>query len=121
MKTIKVAKIPKCDFCSEPAIYDAPTRFGSSWAYMCLECTKENGFNVHIGRRLEQLKEVEVKGGPAKVARTITDPELILMDEEDRDVECPDCGDTRTVEPDAAYEFNCGGCGIRLVCDTPLC
>lgn len=33
--TATVARIPSCDFCKSPAVYDAKMRTRSSWAYMC--------------------------------------------------------------------------------------
>ena len=40
MKTVKMAKIPKCDICKEkPARYDAPLAVaGGSWGYVCADC-----------------------------------------------------------------------------------
>lgn len=44
---VKVASLPKCDFCKEDALYDALTIAGP-WAYMC-----EKHFRLLSFQRLE--------------------------------------------------------------------
>ena len=43
MSIKKVEKLPGCNFCSEPAHYDAPMRGSGSWAYFCCNCFAERG------------------------------------------------------------------------------
>lgn len=50
--------IPTCDICQrKPAVFDARTAHGSSWAYMCTPCAQEHAAQplvtgVGIGQRL---------------------------------------------------------------------
>ena len=44
-----VTKVPKCDFCEEPAEYNARTRFGP-WAYLCEKHFKMYGVGLGLGR-----------------------------------------------------------------------
>jgi hypothetical protein len=58
-----VSRIPKCDFCDKPALYDGKTNRGP-WGYMCEEDFKANGLGLGLGRgqKLVQApKEVKVK------------------------------------------------------------
>ena len=111
MKKKQVATLPKCDFCDHPAKYDSITKFGP-WGNMCEECYKQNG--AGLGTEFVLHAPVAAKGGKPKFAAT-ENPADSCMDSV-REVVCPDCGATRTVEPDACYEFDCEGCGIRLYC-----
>jgi hypothetical protein len=56
MKTVKLAVLPKCDFCDKPAHYDGKTKFGP-WANMCKDHFKIHGIGISSGlvTRLEQL------------------------------------------------------------------
>lgn len=59
MKTAKVEKIPRCDFCEKEAVYDAKTRIGC-WAYMCETCWKNlaesKTLGLGVGQKLIQQK-----------------------------------------------------------------
>lgn len=120
MKTVYKTLVPTCDFCKKvPAIFDAPTKFGS-WAYMCEECSKTQKCSeialFESGYRLKQRNPAEpVKSSEPKMAKEITGMED-MINIGDREVGCPDCGCTKSVEPDAGYTFNCEGCGILLKC-----
>lgn len=46
VETTKVSEIPNCDFCGEPASYDARTKFGP-WGFMC-----EDDFKTHSTGKL---------------------------------------------------------------------
>jgi len=39
---VAMAYLPKCDVCPKPATWDARTRHGSSWAYLCEEHAVEH-------------------------------------------------------------------------------
>lgn len=39
---VKMAQIPNCDLCGEPAAYDGKTKHGP-WAYMCERCWRTDG------------------------------------------------------------------------------
>tara|TARA_Y100000310_G_scaffold275564_1_gene292168 strand:- start:72 stop:440 length:369 start_codon:yes stop_codon:yes gene_type:complete len=114
MKKIQVATLPGCDFCDQPAKYDSPTNFGP-WANMCEEHYKEKGASTTIGTVFTQKPPVVAPtGGKPKFAATDSPFGAVL--DSVREVICPDCGASRTMEPDAACEFDCEGCGIRLYC-----
>lgn len=119
MKIIYREELPKCDFCQKPAIYDAPTCHGSSWANMC-----ENCFKVHKGM---SAQAVGYKFAKRDIAKPVTDAKIHMGLEEQsegydlhtiydgvREIKCPGCGDMRSVEPDARYKYNCEACGIKV-------
>lgn len=54
---VKVAVLPKCDFCGKDAKYDGKLNFGSSWAYMCEEDFKIHGIGLGLGRGQELILE----------------------------------------------------------------
>lgn len=41
-KTVEVDQLPQCDFCGEPAQFDAKTSFGP-WANMCQSDFQQHG------------------------------------------------------------------------------
>ncbi len=118
MRVKKIIKLPKCDICGEDAIYDVPTKEGP-WANLC-----EDDYTNHasdtassIGTRFE-LKELTkvVNIGKSVVGIEETAMVDIIMNDAMRDIRCPECGDSRTMEPDA-QEFTCE-CGARVMCPT---
>jgi len=117
MKDVKMATLPKCDECkTNDAMYDAPAcKYGRSWGYWCETCAKKVDADLLPASKLVQHTPAEAKGGKPKLAKELSDMEAVVMDGE-REVECPDCGCIRRVEPDADYEFDCEDCGIRLKC-----
>lgn len=110
-----------CDRCkSEEAVYDAPCKaLNGSWANVCVPCAKEWGANLTIGCKIkkhpaqqpEQGRTVdgEEAGGPDDLEYW----ESITYNDADREITCPECGDTRTVEPDADYTYLCS-CGVTV-------
>ena len=119
MKTIKwdEKNKKKCDFCGEVAIYDAPTRTGT-WAYMCEKCHKSKGGMNFIGTKFDYRPVAKPK---AKLAVGIEASSLEEQVTGDRNIQCPDCGDLRLVEPDADYNYNCEGCGVKVQVPMGLC
>ena len=115
MKTVKITEAKGCDFCEKEAEYDAPTIM-DSWANMCQKCfDKYKGSNYGAGFKLVVRKPAEKSEDTAVyTAIELTDLGDIVLSDVDREVECPQCGEVRTVEPDADYEFQCGGCGVKL-------
>ena len=108
MRDKRVVKLPKCNYCHEPAIYDAPTNLTGQWAYMCATCSIKHCSNLAIGTHFIV--------GIAPPVKSVAQQAFRLSAEE---CECPECGEIRAVEPDADYEFDCEGCGIKLkVCDS---
>ena len=58
---IKVAELPPCDFCGEPAEYDAKTKIGP-WANMCHHCFQYHGIGLGVGYGQKYRKtKVEVE------------------------------------------------------------
>lgn len=120
MGIVKVEKVPKCDFCTKDALYDAPTLHGQSWANMCKACAVINSTNMLLerGSMYEQRTPAKAKGGSV-----ITGIEASSLEEQvmgDRNIECPSCQDQRLVEPDAEYTYDCEGCGAQVKVPTPL-
>jgi len=117
MKTVKMAKIPKCDICKEkPARYDAPLAVaGGSWGYVCADCAVSAGANTAIGSILEEQGEQGDENRGKKVrGKELTSFEDVVMGDADREIECPLCGAIRMVEPDAHYTFTCEDCGAEV-------
>jgi len=130
MKIKKVTTLPKCDFCDKNAKYDAPTMHGGRWANMCEEHCLEHGKNISIGTEFQKRQAVPKtdKDGHKEESfkivlgtedTSIEHLESVLFGSEDREIECPQCGDFRTVEPDATYTYVCEGCGVKVKCPCP--
>jgi len=121
MKTVKMLNVPKCNGslvgveCDKPAVYDAPVGANGAWGYWCESCAEKLGANLSVGFKLVQHTPAKAKGGKAKFAKELSDMGTVVMDGE-REVECPECGCIRRVEPDAAYKFDCEDCGTKLKC-----
>lgn len=94
------------DGVDRPAKYDGRTEAGP-WANMCQEHFDEHGVGLGLGRG--QMLEVQPK---INAARTDKIPVVVipLSLDDDCEVACPHCGETRTVEPDANYVVTCEGC-----------
>jgi hypothetical protein len=66
-KLVKMEIIPPCDFCStmgvdKPCEYDAKTKFGGSWAWMCAEHWVEHRVTEELGLGLGQkIEQEEIK------------------------------------------------------------
>jgi len=116
MRVKKVATRPNCNFCDEPAKFDAPTAgIGSPWAFFCEECAEEQGVvsEDQIGTEFVQRDPVKPKENKAIPApRVVTLTEVYMNMEQE--VKCPRCDEIRHVEVDADYEFDCEGCGQKL-------
>ena len=118
MKTVKLPVIPICDVCKKwPAKYDTPIN-GGAWGYVCEACGAGVGVSP-IGSILELAGEQGTENKDKKVrGKDMTTFEDIIMGDADREIECPLCGATRTVEPDAGYTYTCEDCGasVRVPC-----
>jgi len=114
MNTAKVMSLPKCDICGCEALYDAPTAMG--WANVCEDCAREYDANLAIGSKFKVLIPIKEK---ERLVIGIEDTSLerleaITFGVEDREIECPECGDFHTVEQDARYTYSCEGCGVQV-------
>ena len=127
MKEKLVDQLPKCDFKDDfphpdgdDALYDAPTNAGS-WAYMCEACAASlsNKACLNIGFKFVVRQKYEGET-PDKPVRSI-EPDLndieywegVVMDGL-REPECGNCGESRSMEPDAT-RFTCEGCGAKNI------
>ena len=120
MKIIKVDSIPACDMCNKKdvGIYDAPTLTGS-WANLCEECLEKYTDTIYaksIGSKRE-LRTVNPEPIDEEVIGIdVSDLEEMMFGDANKVIECPKCGETREVEPDATYTFKCEGCGRTVRC-----
>lgn len=122
MKEHKMQTLPKCDFCkTKDAVCDAPTVHGTAWANMCEECAKIHSSKGRLGMGTKLVQHTPA--APSEDTTIYKAVEKSSMEERllgDRIVACPECGDEKFVEPDAAYTYNCEGCGIRVTCIDPM-
>ncbi|GAJ12055.1 unnamed protein product, partial [marine sediment metagenome] len=124
---VYVEKLPKCDFCDEPALYDAKTRMGP-WAHMCEEHFKQHGLGrlgTGFGQRLRPrraLAEAErLRGEPEKeLSVTMTQDDLETATFESVWYPtCPYCGAETSAEPDA-HAVYCEACSRRFEIINPF-
>lgn len=116
MTTRKTDVIKKCQLCGKQpkdVYYDAPTAEGP-WADMCEDCHQKQPYS-QLGTRFELRVKV---AGVADVLDGIESSDLEDMLYDNRDIKCPNCGELRSVEPDAAYTYECEGCNskVRVPC-----
>lgn len=120
MKTRKTDEIKPCDFCKAKAdrYYDAPT-IGGAWANMCPKCVSKHGSpqTVQLGTCFVLRDEVKEAASEILQGIELSTMEQVVMDG-DRDIECPNCGETRAMEPDASGDYECEGCKskVRIKC-----
>lgn len=122
MKTKTVATLPKCDFCGKDAVYDAPTIHGGSWANMCADCYTDHGRDnpAILGTKFEKRgpKPDNSKTEVKEAICNSTEEEMVF--DSIIDLECPSCGESRSMEPDFSGEYTCEGCGQKLKFSNPL-
>lgn len=131
MKTVYLEKLPKCDYedvtpgCLGEATYDAPTISGGRWAHMCEHHYEmfKSPIAEQVGCKLAQRELAKPKEGKPVLGlepgiENLEYWENVLFDGL-REVECPECGDIKNVEPDANYTFTCECCGVKVKCPTP--
>jgi hypothetical protein len=89
---------------------------------MCEKHLQEHGNprSIAVGTKFElhdapQSEKTEVVTGIEE-----TSLEDVLMDREMRHVGCPECGFSHPMEPDAAGQFECHGCGVKINMIDPL-
>lgn len=129
MKTVYFEKLPRCDYenldCTGNAVYDAPTIDGP-WAHMCEHHYKIFAASMadKIGCKLAQRDKVEEKSGEAQMGIEPNYDDLEYWEnvliEGLREIKCPECSESRSMEPDATGVFTCEGCGIRVKCPSPI-
>jgi len=96
---------PKCDFCSDPAVWDGQYE-GGTWAYAC----KRHDWLLSNKRRLP-LQGNKNRGREAAV-------EIEWEDIDTPRALCP-CGRKQLVEPDATEGY-CMDCGMHLRFEEPI-
>jgi hypothetical protein len=122
MRDIKVSSIPDCDICKKPdGIYDLPTAgIGSPWANHCEECAKSAFSHPGVfaigSKKILRIVSDKKASDAVLIGKELTSMEALVNDDEQREVECPACGESRTVEPDATYTFICEGCNAKVRC-----
>jgi hypothetical protein len=124
---VYVEKLPKCNFCDKPALYDAKTRMGP-WAYMCEEHFKQHGLGrlgTGFGQRLRPRKALgeaeKLRGEPEKelsITMTGDDLETATFDGVWYPT-CPYCGAETPAEPDA-HAVYCEACNRRFKIINPF-
>jgi hypothetical protein len=120
MKTIQVTTMPDCDICGAEGVgvYDAPTQGSSRWGNICEKCYprfKTDTADAVGFKRVLIDPNIEKHVGKKVVAIEQSTIEEIVYDSE-RVVACPLCSTTKSVEPDAGYEYECEGCGATVSC-----
>ena len=118
MVTKMVEVAPKCNFCEKLAKYDAPIDGCGCWAYMCEDCRDTQGvenWQIKMGTtfvmRPQQPATSKFVRGQEPGLEDIEYWEGVMMGE--RYIDCPECGESRAVEPDARYTYLCG-CGVNI-------
>jgi len=111
MRTVPLEKLPNCDVCKQsgretPAKYDSKTRFGPH-AYLCEEHMQRLGCPPTT-----QLEERVKIAAPKSDKIPVVHLPLTLDDIVD--VQCPHCGESHTVEPEANYVKECESCGNKF-------
>lgn len=106
MGIIRVAELPKCNFCNEDAKYDGPTKQGP-WAHMCPEHNDEHGVSTIIGSEFVLGIAKPVGGEPVmgylQIERSMSEDMLIIL--------CSECKYEKHLELDADGVYTCDGCG----------
>ena len=111
---IKLATVPKCDYCDAPAVCDSNTVDGT-WAYTCGPC--QVAYGVGAATRLEQLNQKPETGDTVQGIEESSLEDQVMGD---RYIGCPSCGESRLVEPDAEYSYMCE-CGDSVQVPDPFC
>jgi hypothetical protein len=110
MRTKKLLKLPKCDFCSNEAMFDAPMIGVGSWAYACFDCSRR--LALDFGTKLVLKDKVNPTNTGEIVDGIEDDSEEYfnsLLFDEMREIGCPLCGESQTMEVDAVqYTCSCG-------------
>ena len=110
MKKVKMVTIPQCDICkAKPAKYDQPYK-GPQWAYTCKDCGNSK---CSLGSELVQYVQPP-QTGKGKEVKGIHRSDF----ESTIEVECEDCNEVRTMEPDST-EFNCE-CGAIVTYESMI-
>jgi hypothetical protein len=110
--------IRPCDICGKKLLsyIDGKTADGP-WANMCEACNREYGHpsNPQLATRFTVRSKTEASPTKDVVMNVVelTDPETCLFDGS-REVQCPNCSEVRTMEPDADCVFECEGCQQKL-------
>jgi hypothetical protein len=116
-RIVEKDELPKCSVpgCDKEAEYDDKTIYGP-WAYLCSEHQKKMGMNV--GTKLVKRRKVAAKKTNKVLVVHIPLDEGLL--DSCVEVQCPHCGCTRTVEPDANYTVECDNCENKYRVSSPI-
>lgn len=110
----------KCDVCSKQTdvVYDTKTKMGA-WAYLCDNCfTTDSAIPMTSDAVTKLTHRAESAKPQDKTVRGILESNAWdSLTEGILEYSCPECGECRSVEPDASYAFNCEGCGVKVKVD----
>ena len=122
MNTRKTHESTECNLCGDhkDIVYDMPfPGSGGSWGYACEECIESNEWDIpdHATKLIRMDAPARTNDG--QTVRGIEETgeaylEGYILGCDHRQIECPLCGDTTSVEPDATG-YTCE-CGARIVC-----
>ena len=104
--------IMKCDFCTNERVYDAPI-IGGSWCNLCEVCFTAKGGQIPPGTKLKSVVEQQPAQKKEVYGVDIVSMEDMYLNDENREVECPICSDTLTLELDASGSYLCT-CGVQV-------
>ena len=109
----KVDTIKACDLCGKvgDCYYDMPTGAGP-WANLCEDCKQAQPY-TQLGTRFTLRGPKLPTASETLDGEDLSTLESICMDG-DREIKCPNCGELRSVEPDASYTYDCEGCDTKV-------
>jgi len=112
MKTVKLQKLPNCQFCDELASYDAKMLNYSSWAYFCESCYSKLADKRMPPSKLALAPKRQEPTGKIVKGIVLTSMEDMMFDSV-IEISCSECSEERTMEPDSTgYLCSCG-CKVR--------
>lgn len=125
-EAVFVEKLPKCDFCDKPALYDGRTIMGP-WAHMCEEHFKMYGVGLGVGKG-QKLVARKALAEAEKIRMPEYEEQSVTMTEDDLETAtledlwypiCPYCGAETPAEPDA-HAVYCQACNRRFKIINPF-
>jgi len=112
MKQVKMLKLPDCQFCGKVGAYDAKMKNYSSWACFCESCYKAKADKRIPASRLVLMPPQQEATGKTVKGIILTSMEDMIFDSV-IEVECPECQEVRTMEPDSTGYLCTCGCRVK--------
>jgi len=102
---------------------------GGQWAYACKKCADARHMTEAAYRigTIFKIREVKVAEGTIRIKQGIEPGHadlgywVAVMYDGLREIKCPNCGESRSVEPDADYQYVCESCHTQVQVPEPLC